>query len=100
MKVASQPHAPIPVTARVGLRPWAAEDRAGTGPDRNAAGAADRVEISAQALRAAAGLGPGTAEGRTAEPVREQVSLANRDAAHAVQRSGGSALEALRRLLV
>ncbi|MEW6488413.1 MAG: hypothetical protein AB1578_10955 [Thermodesulfobacteriota bacterium] len=99
MKVASQPHAPIPVTARVGLRSSAAEERVGAAPARNAPGTADRVEISAEALRAAAGLGLETTEGRTGEPVRDQVSRANRDAAQAVQRCGASSLEALRHLL-
>jgi hypothetical protein len=57
------------------------------------------VEISAEALRAAAGLSPGATEGRAGEPVRDQVSRANREAAQAVQRSGASSLEALRHLL-
>lgn len=99
MKVAIQPHTPIPVTARVGVRSSAAENRAAAAPVPNAPGAADRVEISAEALWAAAGERPGEPEGRTGEPVRDQVSRANRDAAQAVQRSGASSLEALRRLL-
>ncbi len=83
MKVGSQP---LPVAARIG-RATTSRPEQRQAPPRAPAGApaTDRVEISAEAARAAAAQALGTAAGRTPEQVRELVARANRDAARAAE---------------
>lgn len=101
MKVGSRPVPPLPVAARVGAGPIHASGRSAppAAPGRGSPATADRVEISAEAVRAAAAESLGTAEGRSGAQVRDLVGRANREAARAVQRPGGSSLAALRQFL-
>jgi len=89
MRVGSQP---LPVTARI--------ERAATRPTQRKAAApaqaADRIEISAEAARAAAAQSLGTAVGRTPEQVRELVGRANREAASGAEPAD---VELLRQML-